>query len=118
MGTGTLEQIKVKCQVIADKYLLDGTAEVEQWVADMLEVLEVSVRGYLFGEDIKEIEVEYPADWWESFKDRWFPKWWLKKHPITKETVKLEAKLLYTEFKPLIPKEKHKIIFDSHIVRP
>jgi hypothetical protein len=24
----------------------------------------------------------YPADWWQAFRERWFPKRWLKKHPI------------------------------------
>lgn len=23
-----------------------------------------------------------PWDWWEHFKLRWFPKWWLKRYPI------------------------------------
>lgn len=23
-----------------------------------------------------------PEDWWEAFKERWFPKSWLKNHPV------------------------------------
>ena len=26
--------------------------------------------------------VKYPEDWWQAFKERWFPKWLLKKFPI------------------------------------
>ncbi len=27
-------------------------------------------------------ELRYPADWWQAFKDRWFPEWALKRWPI------------------------------------
>ena len=25
---------------------------------------------------------KYPANWWEAFRERWLPEWWLKRHPI------------------------------------
>lgn len=27
----------------------------------------------------------WPKDWWQAFRDRWFPKWWLKRHPVEYE---------------------------------
>lgn len=26
--------------------------------------------------------VSYPADWWEALKERWFPKWMLRRWPV------------------------------------
>jgi hypothetical protein len=28
------------------------------------------------------VDVEYPTNWWEAFKDRWFPDWMLAKWPV------------------------------------
>lgn len=29
-----------------------------------------------------EIHEKYPADWWQAFKERWFPKWAKRKWPV------------------------------------
>jgi hypothetical protein len=45
------------------------------------------VRGIL---DILTYEEEiyrYPSDWWQAFKERWFPKWLLKQFPVKKAEV-------------------------------
>lgn len=30
---------------------------------------------------------DYPADWWQAFKERWFPQWLLKRYPVTRNRV-------------------------------
>ncbi len=30
----------------------------------------------------EELEAQYPSDWKQSFKERWFPKWLIKRYPI------------------------------------
>lgn len=30
-------------------------------------------------------ETQWPADWWQAFKDRWFPAWALKLWPVEYE---------------------------------
>lgn len=27
-------------------------------------------------------EIEYPLDWWQAFRERWLPNWWLKRYPV------------------------------------
>lgn len=27
-------------------------------------------------------EISYPSDWWQAFRERWLPKWWLNGHPV------------------------------------
>ena len=40
----------------------------------------VSMRASFLGSSIG--ETSYPADWWQAFKDRWFPYWLKKKFPV------------------------------------
>lgn len=28
------------------------------------------------------IEFKAPLDWWQAFRERWFPRWWLRRHPV------------------------------------
>lgn len=28
------------------------------------------------------LEAKYPADWWQAFKERWFPHWLLEYYPV------------------------------------
>ena len=37
------------------------------------------------------VEVKYPLDWWQSFKERWFPKWVLRRWPVRYHYEKWEA---------------------------
>ena len=41
------------------------------------------IRGYVWSQDAGRKEhFQYPADWWQAFKERWFPEWLLKKYPV------------------------------------
>lgn len=39
--------------------------------------------------------VKFPSDWKESFKERWFPEWLLKKYPV--KYTEYTAKALYPD---------------------
>lgn len=54
------------------------------------------LRAFVLGRKVEEIPkewFEYPRDWWHAFKQRFFPKWLLKRYPIEmkKKVVKLEV---------------------------
>jgi hypothetical protein len=38
------------------------------------------VRAMIWGENVHNID--YPLDWWQAFKDRWFPEWLKKRYPV------------------------------------
>ncbi len=42
-------------------------------------------------------EVRYPADWWQAFKDRWFPAWAKERWPV--RYVRYDLMALYPEIK-------------------
>lgn len=31
------------------------------------------------------IHHRWPLDWWQAFRARWFPVWWLRRHPVAYE---------------------------------
>lgn len=49
------------------------------------------IYAYVTGKVIDKIhvDVEYPSDWWEAFKDRWFPEWMLRKWPVKMTRIKI-----------------------------
>ena len=49
----------------------------------------------LFGETLDQIEVQYPADWWQAFRERWLPAWWLRRWPVQYTTHTLKAEAVY-----------------------
>lgn len=70
-----------------------------------------SLHTLIPSENLKEethtVTVEYPASWWQMFKERYFPTWLKMKCPIkykTKaETVTFRAYNLYPKFPAIMP---------------
>lgn len=65
-----------------------GEENVRAMVTDTHEGLLIELEGYLaaIGED--EVEVSRPIDWWEAFKERWFPRWALRRWPVMRRVFK------------------------------
>lgn len=51
----------------------------------------VNFRHRLYSHKVK--DVEYPADWWEAFKDRWFPSWLKRRYPVKMKYIAWRAVL-------------------------
>ena len=75
-------------------------------------------KTFIFGESAGEETHTFsrPADWWQAFKQRWYPDWLLEKHPVKfyRETVTFSAKALYPHFKPSLPDQRHVIRIAKH----
>lgn len=55
--------------------------------------------------------LDYPADWWEHFKQRFFPKWALRRWPCKTKTLSVTA----ITFARVCPHDKRdRIIDDNH----
>lgn len=39
-----------------------------------------------------DIEERWPSDWWQAFKDRWFPAWALKRWPVQYKTISVHER--------------------------
>lgn len=67
-------------------------------ISSLVDSFDVSITGRLMGQDdLKRYEVSYPADWYQAFKERWFPSWLLKKYPVIKTTHVWSVAAIYPE---------------------
>ncbi len=57
------------------------------------------------------IDREWPADWWQAFRERWFPQWWLIRHPIRHERVYINQRI-YSNICPHIQKDNKSMHLD------
>jgi hypothetical protein len=63
-----------------DKVMGQFIAQLECWASGL-------------GEQTLSIHEQWPRDWWQAFRERWFPRWWLKKHPIKYKHIHVEQKI-------------------------
>jgi hypothetical protein len=63
--------------------------------------LAVYLDTYMLGlrEQIIDIDEKWPEDWWQAFRERWFPKWWLRRHPVRYKEVSVHQEI----FKAVCP---------------
>jgi len=58
------------------------------------------LRSFVWGERVDEIGIKHPADWIEAFKERWFPKWILKRRPVEYTRYVSNDMATYPNFRP------------------
>lgn len=76
----------------------------ESWARNELVI---RLRQDIMGRIADEIGAEYPSDWWQAAKERWFPRWAKKRWPVRKTTIKLTARELYPRV--AMPEQEHYI---------
>lgn len=90
-------------EVILEKQDLHCTHLVDISVKpyDVAMMLIYDMRSYILSEQLDRVyhKVEYPSDWWQAFKERWFSKRMLKRWPVKKKVyvVDIDFKALYPE---------------------
>lgn len=73
----------------------------------------LTIYGRLLGQkNLKEVEIKYPSDWLQAVKERFAPKWYLKRYPVKYKVFTFSADLLYPELhkKIKMPEEPHQVI--------
>jgi hypothetical protein len=86
-------------QLLSDQFLLE--APVEFIREHMMSAVMANFHAFVWAESksAKHIEVKYPCDWKEAFKERWFPKWLLNRYPVKYKEIVLDVKAIYPEFR-------------------
>lgn len=94
-----------------DPYLIDARVDITK---DIVDRVSMSVRGYVWGEaaSIQSQRIQYPANWYEAFKERWFPPCILRRTPVRYAVVKLDVRAIYPEFRPAIPNERAVLVIE------
>lgn len=96
-----LEKLKIGAEIALSPYLLD--------VHVVVECLAMKVRGFIWSEQHQHIEIKYPRDWWQAFKERWFSKRMLERWPVEYKMHNIDVKTLYPNYRPSIPDQEYRI---------
>lgn len=80
---------------LRDLAFLRNHAEVSTFVDDVSRRLVMRLASKVLAKEVKQEEgsTTVPADWWSHFKQRWFPKWALRRWPS--KTVKIVTMRVY-----------------------
>lgn len=73
-------QYVVKQALPLDSPLLMGNLEFHQYVNKALHSLVLQLH-YKLAHRVAE-QIRFPENWWEAVKERWMPKWFLKRYPV------------------------------------
>lgn len=68
----------------------------------------IMVRQAIWGQKLAYARIAYPSDWWQHFKERWFPTWAKKKWPVKRETTTVGISAVYPKL--AFPREEHSIV--------
>ena len=104
----TLEKLRLGIHQVVSPWLLD--AEVRAMESIISDQIEIAVRGAVWSEKVPDVlTYKWPADWWQAFKDRWFPAWALARWPVEWEAHTVDFKIIYPGFRASVPHEEFRI---------
>lgn len=71
----------------------------EVFLRDVSDHLVMVLRAELASDKVRDETIRYPANWFEAFKQRWFPTWILKRFPVLETVHHYEAMRVFPEFR-------------------
>jgi hypothetical protein len=89
-------------RAIAESMLLSG-ASVDVVVRREAGIILAMVKARILAEEVDSRTVIYPKDWWEAFKERWFPVWLQRRYPVKKKIIEYRTMLAYPQSKVKCP---------------
>ncbi len=66
-----------------------------EWVQSICDEMCLQLTAYVMAMPSERIEIhrKFPADWWQALRRRWFPLWWLYRHPVRYERIDVSKQL-------------------------
>ena len=95
-ATIRLERIMLGIRGEIPEYALKD-AVGDTFFDDAARSLAVSITKVVLGKTVRDVTITYPSDWWEAFKDRWFPRLLLRRFPVSRTTESFKASQLYPQ---------------------
>lgn len=62
-----------------------------------------TIKVNIYGLKDKPVIIRYPENWLEALKERFAPKWLLKKYPIKYKEIKVDPMLIFPEMNIAVP---------------
>ncbi len=104
----TLEKITLAVQIPISMGLAKDFAiepQVHIFMDELLNGLVIQVRQGILSQQIENIVVMYPADWWQAVKERFAPEWFLERWPVEYNKTVVDVRAVYP--KMALPDEAH-----------
>ena len=94
IGTVPVGHIAGECYVADDQILTNS--DINTWRDRLTHQLVFQIRMRLAAKEsvLKTTIVTYPADWWQHFKQRWFPSWAKKMWPVIMTTQQIPVSIM------------------------
>lgn len=69
--------------------------EVDCFINHTVKELVVKLHAYTVGSHMRNIHVDHscPENWWEAFKERWFPDWILRRWPLKYKVIRIHERI-------------------------
>ncbi len=103
IATVTLERVKFFAREVVNQRHLAQLVDMEIICKRIGENLVYQLQGCLLGEQARQEICEYPADWFEAFKERWYPRRALVRWPVKRTKYIVNIKAVYPDYRPSLP---------------
>ncbi len=95
-------------QITTAKGLDHVNLEIDAVAEAAMDALTMQIYGFVYGQDMdKKEKISHPQDWWEAFKERWFPKWALRRWPVRETHHTITFRETYPDFKQVLPPNQY-----------
>ena len=89
------ERVAVSADTAMSKYelfSLRGHRELEARFDLEIQDLLIQLRAFFAGvpKDRIEVHKKWPRNWWQAFRERWFPRRWLRRWPVQYEHLDID----------------------------
>jgi hypothetical protein len=82
----------VERQISTESYI---HAKMDSLFDYVLGRMRIELERYVWGRSIEIKKVMYPQDWWEAFKEEFFPRWACKRWPVKFRCVSFDVREMY-----------------------
>ena len=94
-GPGDVTEIALKVKQLFKQHVLSSQLanmsriDIDTYVHAMTKDLIITLSAEIATQTL--FQRICPVNWWEAFRERWFPNWWIKRHPIVYDVFTAEA---------------------------
>jgi len=107
-----LEKIKIGIYHRVEGKLIDCRVDVSEYEGFVCDAVDAKLTGFLWGERGEPLIIEYPENWIEGIKARWFPAWLKKRFPVRLVSHSITTRTLYPHFRISLKKETSLLKWD------
>ena len=77
---------------------LDNSMKMSHWHEHKMRSMIIELRGYVVGmpKETLSIHKKWPSDWWQAFKERWFPTWAQRRWPVVYYYIDVDQTIFQT----------------------